>query len=189
MRYTLKTAWNHALADWHRHRHPSMPADNPGQPTPGGGSLAMTLNAIVCRDHCAAFCFWLRLSRLPMRTGIGLLAKIMRRRLQNKYGLQIQPQTEIGRGLYIGHGIGIVIHPLTRIGANCNISQNLTIGSNRATPAVIGDNVYIGPGVCIVENVRIGDGAIIGAGAVVVKDIPAGATAVGNPARILSRER
>lgn len=148
----------------------------------------MVVNALVCRDHCAAFCFWFRLARLPLYTGIGLIAKLMHRRLKNKYGIQIQPQTRIGRGLYIGHGIGIVIHPLTRIGESCNISQNMTIGSNHSTPAVIGDNVYIGPNTCVVENVHIGDGAVIGAGTVVVKDIPAGATAVGNPARILNHK-
>ena len=50
-----------------------------------------------------------------------------------------------------------MIHPNTVIGNNCNISQFLSIGSNNGTPAVIGDNVYIGPHVSIVENVKIGD--------------------------------
>ena len=64
---------------------------------------------------------------------------------------------KLGYGLYIGHGVAIVINPGTIIGNNCNISQCLTIGTNHNTPAVIGDNVYIGPGVCIVEDVRIGN--------------------------------
>ena len=106
-------------------------------------------------------------------------------RIGRKYGLQIPTCTKIGRGLYIGHGIGIVINPDTIIGDNCNISQFLTIGSNKGTPAKIGNNVYIGPNVCLVENVMIGDNAKIGAGAVVVKDVPANATAVGNPARVI----
>ena len=61
-----------------------------------------------------------------------------------KYGLDIPRTTKIGYGLYIGHGLGAVINPLTIIGNNCNISQFLSIGSNHGTPAIIGDNVYIG---------------------------------------------
>jgi len=106
-------------------------------------------------------------------------------KIGRKYGIQIPIGMSIGAGFYIGHGIGIVINGKAIIGKHCNISQFLTIGSNKETPAIIGDNVYIGPQVCIVENVNIGDGAKIGAGAVVVKDVPSGATAVGNPARIV----
>lgn len=73
----------------------------------------------------------------------------------------------------------------TKIGKNCNISQFLTIGSNKGTPATIGDNVYIGPGVCIVEDVKIGNNVKIGAGTVVVHDVPDNATTVGNPNRII----
>lgn len=76
---------------------------------------------------------------------------------------------QLGYGFYIEHGVAIVINPQTKIGNNCNISQGLTIGSNHGAPAPIGDNVYIGPGVCIVENVTIGNNATIGVGAVVIK--------------------
>lgn len=79
-----------------------------------------------------------------------------------------------------------MIHPNTVIGNNCNISQFLSIGSNHGTPAVIGDNVYIGPHVSIVENVKIGDNATIVAGAVVTKDIPANMTVAGVPAKVIS---
>ena len=68
----------------------------------------------------------------------------MHRRLSKKYGIQIPRRCKIGYGFYIGHGIGIVINGGTVIGNNVNISQFLTIGSNKGTPAVIGDNVYIG---------------------------------------------
>lgn len=114
-----------------------------------------------------------------------IIAKIMFRRISNKYGIQIPVETQIGSGLYIGHGIGIVINGKTKIGKNCNISQFLTIGSNKGTPATIGDNVYIGPGVCIVEDVKIGNNVKIGAGTVVVHDVPDNATTVGNPNRII----
>lgn len=72
------------------------------------------------------------------------------------------------------------------IGNNCNVSQFLSIGTNKRTPATIGDNVYIGPNVCIVEDVKIGNNVTIGAGAVVVKDIPDNATAVGVPAKVVN---
>ena len=74
----------------------------------------------------------------------------------------------------------------TVIGNNCNVSQFLSIGNTKKTPATIGDNVYIGPGVCIVEDVKIGNNITIGAGAVVTKDIPDNATVAGVPAKIIS---
>ena len=73
------------------------------------------------------------------------------------------------------------------IGNNCNLSQFTTIGANGgAKAATIGDNVYIGPGVCCVDSVVIGNNATIGAGSVVTKDIPEDATAVGNYARVIN---
>ncbi|WP_373844138.1 hypothetical protein [Bacteroides heparinolyticus] len=60
------------------------------------------------------------------------------------------------------------------------------MGSNHGKAAVIGDNVYVGPSVCLVENVHIGRNATIGAGAIVTKDIPEGAVAAGNPAKVIS---
>ena len=114
------------------------------------------------------------------------VAVVMHRRLSVKYCIQIPRTCRIGCGFYIGHGIGIVINGGTVIGNNVNISQFLTIGTNRNTPAVIGDNVYIGPNVCIVEDVHIGNNASIGAGAVVVKDVPENATVAGVPAKVVS---
>lgn len=113
-------------------------------------------------------------------------ARFMHLRLSRKHCMQIPVTTQIGYGFYIGHGIGIVINPGTKIGNNCNISQFLSIGTNKSTPCTIGDNVYIGPNVCIVEDVQIGDNVTIGAGSVVVKDIPENATAVGVPAKAIN---
>jgi serine O-acetyltransferase len=110
----------------------------------------------------------------------------MHRKYLRKYGLQIHPQTKIGYGLYIGHGVGIIVNSTAEIGNNCNLSQFTTIGTNRKKAAIIGDNVYIGPSVCIVEDVNIGNNVTIGAGAVVVKDIPENATVAGIPAKILN---
>lgn len=151
-----------------------------------GGVTAMIANVLTAYNHCFTYSFWMRMAGckcMPIR----IFAKLKHRRLSRLYGIQIPPTTKIGKGFYIGHGTGIVVNPNTVIGDNCNISQNVTIGSTKRTPAEIGNNVYIGPNVCIVEHVIIGDNAKIGAGAVVIKDVPAGATCVGNPGRNIER--
>ena len=74
---------------------------------------------------------------------------------KSKKEIRISRKTKIGYGLYIGHGGPIVVNPTTIIGNNVNLSQFTTIGSNEGKAATIGDNVYIGPNVCIVEDVII----------------------------------
>lgn len=105
---------------------------------------------------------------------------------RDKQRIQILRKTKIGYGLYISHGDPVVVNPSTVIGNNCNLSQFVTIGSNEGKAAVIGDNVYIGPNTCVVEDVTIGDNVTIGAGSVVNKDISANATAAGNYAIVLN---
>jgi serine O-acetyltransferase len=112
----------------------------------------------------------------------------MHRRLSNAYDIQIPVRTRIGYGLYLGHHMSVVVSPSAVIGDNCNLSQFTTIGSNHENAAKIGNNVYIGPGVSLVEDVVIGDNATIGAGSVVVKDVPANATVAGNPAKVISHK-
>lgn len=80
----------------------------------------------------------------------------------------------------------VVINETAVIGNNCNLSQFTTIGSNHGRAAIIGDNVYIGPNVCIIEHVNVGNNVTIGAGSVVVKDIPHDATAVGTPSKVVN---
>lgn len=142
------------------------------------------LRALFGRDNLIKFTFWLRFASKP--NPIRYIAKHKHRRMMQKYGLQIPYNTQIGYGFYIGHGVGIVINCGTKIGNNCNVSQFLTIGTNTNNPATIGDNVYIGPNVCIVEGVHIGNNVTIGAGSVVTKDIPDNATVAGVPAKVLN---
>ena len=136
------------------------------------------------RNHCFNYSFWLRLAH--EKSWIWPLAMLMHKRLSVKYSMQIPRICKIGYGLYLGHGICMVIGKNTVIGNNVNLSQFLNIGSNHDTPAIIGDNVYIGPSVCIVEDVHIGNNSNIGAGAVVVHDVPEGVTVAGVPAKIIS---
>ena len=82
------------------------------------------------------------------------------------------------------HPNGIVIHHEAKIGMNCLIMQQVTLGTNRkpGTPA-LGNGVDIGPGSYILGEISIGDGAVIGAGSVVLRDVAARSVAFGVPAR------
>lgn len=105
-------------------------------------------------------------------------------------GIHIPIEATIGEGLYIGHWGGIVVHPNTVMGENCNLSQEVTIGeggrgNNRGVP-VIGDRVYIGPGAKIFGNITIGNDVAIGANAVVNKSVPDNAVVGGVPAVVLN---
>jgi serine O-acetyltransferase len=110
------------------------------------------------------------------------------RRLYRHHGLEIWSAQGIGGGLYLPHPIGSVI-AAERIGSNCTIIGSVTIGMRKTHGFPrIGDDVFIGAGARVLGAIEIGNGARIGANAVVLTDIPAYATAVGNPARVLRRE-
>ena len=139
------------------------------------------------RNHCFRYNFWLRLS--AHRGVLYVFCKWMLRRCSLKHGLWIPSETAVGYGLYIGHGCGTIVNPTAVIGNNVNLSQFTTIGSNEGKAAVIGNNVYIGPGVLVVEHVTIGSDSCVGAGAVVTKDVPPGVTAAGVPAKVIGENR
>ena len=103
-----------------------------------------------------------------------------------KTQVQIPASVKRGYGFFIGHEICIVINEHSIIGNNVNVSQFMNIGTNYKTPAIIGDNVYIGPNAALVEDVKIGSNSTIGAGAVVTKDVPENATVAGVPAKVLN---
>ena len=133
------------------------------------------------------FCFWFRLSQ--HKGWMYPLTRFMLRRYKKRYGIMIPPRTRIGYGLSFQHTFGIIVNPKAIIGNNVTLSQMTTIGSNSDEGcAHIGDNVYVGPGVCMVDRIDIGSGSCIGAGAVVTRDIPPRSTAAGVPARVLSSE-
>lgn len=150
----------------------------------GKVSVYLFLKHLV-RNKSFKYSFWLRLARHHNGL-VRSIAKLMHRHLSGKYLLEIPVSTEIGYGLYIGHHMCVVINETAKIGNNVNLSQFTTIGSNEGNAAVIGDNVYIGPSVCLVENVQIGNDVTIGAGSVVTRDIPSQATVAGVPAKVLN---
>ncbi len=145
------------------------------------------LFGIVAINHGFSYCFWLRLS--SRKNPFWLIAKFMHRRLSRKYGINIPSKLPIGYGLLLLHGHGIIINPTAVIGNNVTICQFTTIGSMHANAATIGDNVYIGPSVSIVEGIKIGNNVTIGAGAVVVKECPENATVAGVPAKVISMNK
>lgn len=137
---------------------------------------------LVNQNRSFKYCFWLRL-RNHKSLAIRIIASLMHRHLSIKYQIQIPKEVEIGAGLHLGHATSIIINSTAKIGKNCNIGHFVTIGSNHGQAATIGDNCYIGPNVCLIENIKIGESVTIGAGSIVTKDIPQNSTAVGNPAR------
>lgn len=133
------------------------------------------------------FLFWLRLSNCNnLLLGGGKLVYLSDYRSYFAY-FYTSPNSN-GYGLRIVHNGPIVINVSAIIGDNVDIYQNTTIGSMFLKAAQIGNNVYIGPSVCIVEDVKIGDGVTIGAGSVIVKDVEAGTTVAGNPAKVISHK-
>lgn len=109
-------------------------------------------------------------------------------------GIEIHPGARIGRRVFIDHGMGVVIGETAEIGDDCTIYQAVTLGGTSLYRGAkrhptLGKGVVVGAGAKVLGGFTVGDGAKIGSNAVVVKPVPAGATAVGNPARILDPER
>jgi serine O-acetyltransferase len=124
------------------------------------------------------------------RFGLRQLVVLALHHYSIRYGIDISRDAPIGSGFYIGHFGGIFVNADVVIGANCNISQGVTLGrqnrGEREGCPTIGNNVYIGPGAKIIGRVTIGDRAAVGANAVVVSDVAPGTTVGGVPARPIS---
>lgn len=126
-----------------------------------------------------------RLRQELRRRHVPLLPALCDRLAMLGWNVCIGAHTAIGPGLYLPHG-NVVIDGMVRIGRRCVIAPWVTIGVDGSVAGpTIGDNVFIGTGAKILGGVTIGDGARIGANAVVLRDVPAGATAVGVPARVV----
>jgi serine O-acetyltransferase len=108
-------------------------------------------------------------------------------------GIEIHPGATIGRRVFIDHGFGVVIGETAEVGDDSTIYQGVTLGGTSLAKGAkrhptLGRNVIVGAGAKVVGGFTVGDGARIGSNAVVLREVPPGATAVGNPARILMRE-
>jgi len=108
-------------------------------------------------------------------------------------GIEIHPGATIGRRVFIDHGMGVVIGETAVVGDDCTLYHGVTLGGTSWNKGkrhpTLQNGVVIGAGAKILGPITVGEGAKIGSNAVVVKDVPANATAVGIPARILEEEK
>ncbi|MFT7824419.1 MAG: serine O-acetyltransferase [Sulfurimonas sp.] len=130
-----------------------------------------------------------RLSHGLYTKGLRFLPRLISAIGQFLTTIDIHPAAQVGRRVFIDHGVGVVIGETAIIGDDVLIYQQVTLGGVSLTQGkrhpTIGKNVVIGAGAKVLGNIMIGDDAKIGANSVVVKDVPGGATAVGIPARVL----
>lgn len=123
------------------------------------------------------------------RHGHFFMARWISQHARRKTGIEIHPGAKIGKGLFIDHGMGVVIGETAEIGDNCTLYQNVTLGGTgkdcgKRHPT-LGDNVMIGAGAKVLGPFKVGDNARVAAGAVVLEEIPENATAVGVPAKVV----
>jgi serine O-acetyltransferase len=108
-------------------------------------------------------------------------------------GIEIHPGAVIGRRVFIDHGFGVVIGETAEVGDDCTIYQGVTLGGTSLSKGAkrhptLERSVIVGAGAKILGAFTVGEGAKVGSNAVVVKEVPAGATAVGNPAHIVQKD-
>ena len=130
---------------------------------------------------------WYRLMQWAGRWHLAPLEMVFNRMNTICCGCVIGRGADFGPGFVLIHSLGVVINGTVRGGSGVKIEHQVTIGAEKRQSPVIGDDVFLGAGAKVVGAVRIGNGAKIGANAVVVSDIPAGATAVGIPAKVVRR--
>ncbi|HZQ63097.1 MAG TPA: serine O-acetyltransferase [Casimicrobiaceae bacterium] len=135
---------------------------------------------------------WHRLNHRLWRTGSRWLARWLAHLSRWLTGIEIHPGATIGRRVFIDHGMGVVIGETAEISDDCTLYHGVTLGGTSWNKGkrhpTLGRGVVIGAGAKVLGPILVGDGAKIGSNAVVVREVPAGATAVGIPARIVLGE-
>ncbi|HTX59064.1 MAG TPA: serine O-acetyltransferase [Verrucomicrobiae bacterium] len=131
------------------------------------------------------------ISRLH-RARIPLLPRFLAQLVRFATGIEIHPGAKIGQGVFIDHGMGVVIGETAEVGDGCTIYQGVTLGgtslSHGKRHPTLGRNVTVGVNAAVLGAISLGDGAKVGGGSVVVKDVPPNATVVGVPARIVAQD-
>ena len=123
------------------------------------------------------------------RHNMKFIARFISQRSRHKTGIEIHPGATIGKGLFIDHGMGVVIGETTEIGENWTLYQGVTLGGTGKDTGkrhpTLGNNVLVGCGARVLGPFKVGDNARIAAGAVVLNEIPPDSTAVGVPAQVV----
>ena len=121
------------------------------------------------------------------------LARLLAQAARWLTGIEIHPGAKIGRRFFIDHGMGVVIGETADIGDDCTLYHGVTLGGTtwrkEKRHPTLGNNVVIGAGAKILGPIMVGDNARIGSNSVVVKDVPAGATVVGIPGRVIGPKK
>lgn len=132
---------------------------------------------------------WHRLAHCLYRWRIPVLPRLISHLGRFLNGIEIHPGAKIGEGVFIDHGMGVVIGETAEIGDNTVLYQGVSLGGTSLQKAkrhpTLGRNVVVGAGAQIIGNVTIGDNSKIGAGSVVINSVPANATVVGVPGRVV----
>ncbi len=127
------------------------------------------------------------------RRDMKFIARMISQHARFMTGVEIHPGAKIGKGLLIDHGAGVVIGETAVVGDNCTIYQGVTLGGTGKDVGkrhpTIGNNVMIGSGAKVLGPFKVGDNSKIAAGAVVLNEVPPDSTAVGVPARVISRKK
>jgi serine O-acetyltransferase len=130
-----------------------------------------------------------RLSHFLWRHDLKLIARFISNIGRTLTGIEIHPGARIGRGLFIDHGMGVVIGETAEIGDNVTLYQGVTLGGTALEQVkrhpTLEDDVIVGAGAQVLGPFTVGKGARVGANAVVVKPVPAGATVTGIPAKVV----
>ena len=133
-----------------------------------------------------------RLANWFFRHRLFFLARWTSHRSRKITGIEIHPGAQIGRGLFIDHGSGVVIGETTVIGDDCVIYQGATLGGTGKETGkrhpTLGNNVMVGAGARVLGSITVGDNSRIAANAVVLSSVPPNSTAVGVPARVVKRD-
>lgn len=135
---------------------------------------------------------WHRLAHIFYHIHFHFIARMISQFARFLTGIEIHPGATIGKGLFIDHGMGVVIGETTIIGENVKLFHGVTLGGTGTNHGkrhpTIEDNVTIGAGAKVLGDITIGVNSKIGANAVVLKDIPPNSTAVGIPAKIVKEK-
>ena len=134
-----------------------------------------------------------RWAHAAWKRGLKWLGRFISHLARMLTGIEIHPGARIGQRVFIDHGMGVVIGETAEVGDGCTIYQGVTLGGTSLSRGskrhpTLGRDVIVGANSQVLGGFEVGDGARIGSNAVVMKPVPAGATAVGNPARIIQAE-